>query len=291
MEIFRQVTANNITLKEYPFWKELAMEAYLLENEDILLLDKENFNDVNVLDAEIALRAGRKTGDGRIDILAKYGGEYLGVVELKLNEINESTLHQLQDYLDQRNQILSMGRYWDEEAPPKWVGVLVGNSISPDLQEKLRSGYEYEGIPIAGMTIRRFRSSENEIFVVSDTFFSYRYSNKDFSRFILNGKEYNKGRLVNAAVETYVETHPMISFAELKVAFPDDLQGSLGVFGKVEYAEAIYQKSGHKRYYIKPEETINLKDAVIATCTQWNPTNINAFINRARDLDLRIELK
>ncbi len=40
MEIFRQVTANNITLKEYPFWKKLAMEAYLLENEDILILDK-----------------------------------------------------------------------------------------------------------------------------------------------------------------------------------------------------------------------------------------------------------
>ena len=32
MEVFRQVTANNLTLKNYPFWKELAMEAYLLRN-------------------------------------------------------------------------------------------------------------------------------------------------------------------------------------------------------------------------------------------------------------------
>ncbi len=212
-------------------------------------------------------------------------------MELKLNEINESTLHQLQDYLDQKAQILGMGRYWDEETPPKWVGVLVGNSISPGLQEKLSNGYEYTGIPMAGMTIRRFRSNENEIFVVSDTFFSYRYSNKDYSRFLLNGKEYNKGRLVNAAVEAYVEAHPMISFAELKAAFPDDLQGNLGVFDKLEIAEDIYQKTGHKRYYIKPEETIDLKDAAIATCTQWNPTNINAFVNRARDLGLSIELK
>lgn len=35
MEIFRQITANNIALKDYPFLKELAMEAYLMENEDI----------------------------------------------------------------------------------------------------------------------------------------------------------------------------------------------------------------------------------------------------------------
>ena len=42
MEIYRQITANNIELKEYPFLKELAMEAYLLENEDVLKLDKDN---------------------------------------------------------------------------------------------------------------------------------------------------------------------------------------------------------------------------------------------------------
>ena len=89
MEIFRQITANNIALKDYPFLKELAMEAYLIENEDILKLDTENFADVTVLDAEIALKSGRKTAnrDGRIDILAKYGLDYLALVELKINEI------------------------------------------------------------------------------------------------------------------------------------------------------------------------------------------------------------
>jgi len=33
MKIFKQVTAKNIELKPYPFKKELAMEAYLIENE------------------------------------------------------------------------------------------------------------------------------------------------------------------------------------------------------------------------------------------------------------------
>jgi hypothetical protein len=119
MAIFRQFTANSISMKPYPFWKELAMEAYLLENEDILKLDEQNFSEVEVLDAEIALKSGRKAGDGRIDILAKYGGEYLGIVEIKLNEINEFSLSQLEDYLAVRSQILSLGDYWKEESESK----------------------------------------------------------------------------------------------------------------------------------------------------------------------------
>ena len=117
MEIYRQITANNLELKEYPFLKELAMEAYLLENEEILSLDNSNFNDVTVLDAEIALKSGRKTSnrDGRIDILAKYGMDYLAIVELKINEINEETLAQLEDYLNEKEQLLSKyPEFWTE---------------------------------------------------------------------------------------------------------------------------------------------------------------------------------
>src|SRR5687767_134012 len=188
MEVFKQITANNVILKEYPFWKELAMEAYLLENEEILKLDRSNFSDVTILDAEIALKAGRTTGDGRIDILAKYSGEYLGLVEIKLHEINETCLLQLQDYLDEKDQVLRRGKdYWTENTTPKWVGVMVGTEISNALRDKLIGGYEYNGIPIAGMTIKRYRSSTNEIYVISDTYFKFRYSTKDYSKFIFNG--------------------------------------------------------------------------------------------------------
>lgn len=60
MKIFKQVTANNIELKPYPFKKELAMEAYLIENEEILSLDNDNFNEVVVLDEEIYNNWGHK---------------------------------------------------------------------------------------------------------------------------------------------------------------------------------------------------------------------------------------
>ena len=290
MEIFRQITANNIELNEYPFLKELAMEAYLMENGDILKLDGQDFSDVTILDAEIALRAGRKTSnrDGRIDILAQYGIDFLSIVELKTKEINEQSLLQLEDYLKEKDQILvKHPEFWsDTENAPKWVGVLIGSSISPELQRKLVDGYRTEeGIPIAGMVIRRYRSKENEIFVITDTFFKYDYTTRDFSKFEFKGKVYNKSKLVHKVLKTYVEEHPEVSYAELESVFPKHLQGSLGVFTTRESAQDLYYNTGHKRHYIKSEEFIKISDNLIATCNQWGKHNIEKFINHTNNMD------
>ncbi len=292
MKIFKQVTANNIELKPYPFKKELAMEAYLIENEEILALDNDNFNEVAVLDEEIALKKGRRDRDGRIDILSSYGAEYLSIIELKLNQIDDQTLNQLESYLDQKDQILKTGNYWGDEVEPKWIGVVVGTSISAELQNKLTNGYKYNDIPIAGIVLNRYRSPDNNIFVVSDTYFNFKYSSKDYSKFLYNNKEFNKARLVNEIVREFIENNPNINFTQLKHKFPKQIQGSFGVFDKLSRAEEIYTNWGHKRHYIKPSETINLSDGeIIATCTQWNPRNIAEFIKAATNLGFHIKLK
>ncbi|NOQ24594.1 MAG: hypothetical protein GQ564_04455 [Bacteroidales bacterium] len=288
MEIFKQITANNIELKEYPFLKELAMEAYLIENEDILKLDNENFADIVVLDAEIALKGGRKTSkrDGRIDILAKYGMDYLSIVELKIGEINEEALKQLEDYLKVSDTIIQKHPdFWTEnENSPNWIGVLVGTSISSSLQEKLQNGYTTEsGIPIAGMTIRRFKGQQSEIFVITDTYFKYNYTSRDFSKFEFKDSIYNKSRLVNKVIKEYVEQNPTIIYAELEAKFPQYLQGSHGVFSTYENAKEIFDRTGHKRYYIKPNEIIKLSDSTISTCTQWGFGNIEKFIDHVNN--------
>lgn len=298
MEIFRQITANNIELKEYPFLKELAMEAYLLENEEILKLDNNNFSDITVLDAEIALKSGRKTSnrDGRIDILAKYGMDYLAIVELKINEINQDTLNQLEDYLTEREQlIIKHPDFWSEnDNPPQWIGLMIGTSISPELQRKLQDGYKTEsGISIAGMVIRRFRGQTNEIYVIADTFFNFNYTNRDFSKFEFKGVIYNKSRLVNKVLKSYVEQNPTVTYAELEQSFPNRIQGSMGVFTTKENAQEIYDRTGHKRYYLKSEELIKISNGTIATCTQWGIANIKTFVDHVNNLNngFRIENK
>ena len=292
MDMFRQMTANNVVLEEYPFWKELAMEAYLMENEEILRFDKKNFSDVSVVDAEIALKQGRKNGDGRIDMMVKYAGEYLGIVEIKMNMIDERSLLQLQDYIDQKDALLKLSdEYWTEQAAPKWVAVLIGTDISGELRDKLSASYSYKGVPVAGMTIRRFKSLKNEIFVISDVYFRYNYSNKDYSVFVFNGGEYGKGSLVNAVVRFWVETHPDIPFAELKGKFPDKLQGSYGVFVSKCKADENYAKTGYKRYQLKPEKEIKLTDEIICTCSEWRPENMSWFLQRCKELGLLIQIK
>jgi len=141
------------------------------------------------------------------------------------------------------------------------------------------------------MTLKRFKSSNNEIYVTSDTFFKFKYYSKDYSKFIFNHQEYNKGRLVNAVIKYFVENNPEITFSELKTKFPDKIQGSFGVFDLKEKAVDIFQRWGHKRHYINPEEEIRIADATIATCTQWNPENIKEFLNQANKLGLKIEIK
>lgn len=295
MQVFRQFTANNIILQPYPFLKELAMEAYLIENEPILQLDESEFSDVEILDAEIALKEGRKSAnrDGRIDILARYGADYLGIVELKLEELRLEHLEQLKDYLDQNHQILEKySEYWKEETrKPKWIGILVGNSADKELIDKIRSGYKFNGeIPIGIITLNRFRNRQsNEIIVVSDSYFNFSYSSKDYSKFRFNGLELNKGQLVNEVLRYYVSRKPELTFNELAADFPKSIQGSLGVFAILEGAEEIKQKTGHKRHYIDSQKIIDLADCQIASCTEWNKDNIAKFIERAKELGLKID--
>lgn len=285
--MFRQITANNIVLKEYKFLKELAMEAYLLENEDILKLDDKNFSDVSILDAEVALEKGRKNGDGRIDILAKYSNEYLSIVELKIGVIDNQALTQLEEYFEKKEQLLNIGKeeYWSDEEKPKWVGVLVGSSISRELQTKLEDGYKInDEIPVAGMVIKRFRSEKSEIFVTTDTFFKIAYSNKDYSTFKFMSKEYNKGRLVNAVIKEYVENNPEIEFSSLEKIFPHKkVRNNGNCFDTYECAKGIFESTGYKRHYIKPDEIIKLNDETISTSNQWNTTSIKMFIDFVND--------
>jgi len=288
MKIFRQITANNIQLTDYPFHKELAMEAYLIENGDVLKLDDDNFSDVEILDAEIALKHGRKTSnrDGRIDILAKYGIDYLSIIELKTNEINEQTLEQLSDYLNQRSQILDKyPDYWEEENDPKWIGVLVGTSISPELQRMLMNGYRInEEIPIAGLVIKRYRADNSDVYVVTDTYFSYKYSKRDYSKFEFRNVEYNKPRLVNTVLRTYVLENPNTTFVELEKIFPQSVQmRKTGIFTTKEKANEVYNRTGHKRYYTKSEEYIQLSDSTISTTNQWGIKNITNFIKHVNE--------
>ena len=209
-KILKQFTANNEKVNPFPFHRELSMESYLCENQQILALDDDSFNDVEIIEYELTIKDGRsrKNTDGRIDLLVQYSAEYLGVVELKNDELEEIHLKQLEDYLEQRDQVRD--KYSDiigqeVEGDPKWIGILVGTSINSELREKIDAGLKIFGgkIPIAAITIQRFRSTNGNIYVTTDTYFSP--STKDRSKYKFNGNEFGKGRLVLAVLKHHIQ--------------------------------------------------------------------------------------
>lgn len=87
MKIFKHITANEEKLHPFPFKSELPMEAYIFENERVLGLDDKYYpcDDVEVITNQMTLDNAGVSNDtnGRLDILAKYGADCLGVVEIK----------------------------------------------------------------------------------------------------------------------------------------------------------------------------------------------------------------
>lgn len=109
---------------------------------------------------------------------------------------------------------------------------------------------------------------------------------RDTSRFSWEfsggGVNLPKSRLVLEIVTHYAAENGPLTFARLKEAFPDELQGgTFGVFAPLGAASPSNFK-GHKRYYT--DEAVMLSDGPVAVCTQWRADNIAGFIACAEKL-------
>lgn len=294
MRVYRHLTANDIRLEPFPFKRELSMEAYLIDNEGVLALDDDVFTNIEIVDVELSLKQGQKSkdSDGRIDILATYSQEYIAIVELKLGQLELFHLRQIEDYLLERAQLLTQYPNIlsaDSVPNPKWIGVLIGASIESTLAEKLRQGYlTNQGIPIAALTIQRFRGSDGSVLVTTDSYFR-RPASKDTTQYLFEGKKLGKGRLVLAVVKRHVEMNPAITFAELEKAFPKSCQGSAGVVATADQANHIYSTSGRKRHFLDPEDLIQLQYVTAVVSSQWGTGNIDRFLRRSTELGYKVQ--
>ena len=111
-------------------------------------------------------------------------------------------------------------------------------------------------------------------------------SNRDKTKYMFEGKVYAKNRLVLAIVKKFVEDNNPTR-DQLFSVFDKSLQGSLGV---VEvYENAIKISDASKRFFLKEDDVIKLKDARVVVCTQWGIFNIVKFIKQAQSLGYHID--
>lgn len=293
MRVLRQLTINDERLEKFPFKRELSMQAYLMENEEILNLN-DIYYDVQIYDEEIFLEyAGKDGKNGRTDLIASYASEYIAIIELKKNEINQCALTQLEGYLAQRKNLLEKTKDNPilENTKPNWIGVLIGDSICQELENKISSGYLFdEKIPIAALTIERFKGRGNT-YVITDLYFKNKSKSKNRDKYKFFNMKYGKGRLVLAVIKQYVRDNPIVTLAELNSKFTHSSRK--GIATVVMYKNALeFASKNRKRHFINSGDIIKLNDAdgtEIAVSDQWGIGDMPEFIKKAKELNYKIE--
>jgi hypothetical protein len=175
-KIFKQLAAENIVLNEMRFISELNMEAFLIENAQLLTTD-EYSSSVNIILNQLVLKNGRKTKktDGRIDLLANIDNEYIAVIELKNAIIVNEHVAQLCDYLDEfykrKSELLSDLSKEHIFQGDKLMGIIVGTDFHPMVKAELISGKYINDIQIIGLSIKRYTTiDKKEIYIMSELF-------------------------------------------------------------------------------------------------------------------------
>ena len=131
----------------------------------------------------------------------------------------------------------------------------------------------YEGIPEAPLV------SKNE---------GPHKKSRDKTKYSFNGENYGKGRLVLEVVREFVSDHADITHEELQLAFPKQLQGSIGVINETSFVKNKYKDKDHKRHFLNVDEAIQLSDCSVAVCTEWGAGNINNFIKQTEEHGYKI---
>ncbi len=110
---------------------------------------------------------------------------------------------------------------------------------------------------------------------------------KDKTKYRFENKVYCKRRIVYVCVRKYISDNNIESFIDLQAAFPDYLQGSLGVIKPIE--EANMYSNAHRRFYFADEDILHLNGKLYVICSQWEKKNINRFLSVAKDLGYSIQ--
>lgn len=113
-------------------------------------------------------------------------------------------------------------------------------------------------------------------------------------KYYLDGKDYPKRRLVLEIVKRYTKSNPAITYEKLEAVFPKRLQGSLGVFDKVENIKTKVRSSAdHKfknRFFLEDPIYIDNGKTEIAVCGEWGD-NFDRFLEVAINIGFNIESK
>ena len=280
-KIFSHFSANNISLVPFPFTTELAMEAYIWENPEVLKLSEDDHPEIHGL--EVKWNRGDK--GGRIDILASYNDKTLAIVELKNGELNQEHLKQLECYF-KSDKYLSAGSSLDLDVKnPGWIGILMGTGITSALRKEIEDGKKIaNNVSVGAVIINRFKGG-NQSFIISDTIPPK--TGKDYSRYSFMGAgSYPKNRVIFALVQRIISDNEKITFKEVSELFNKKIHfiKSKPLFKPKD--EAVNDEG---YYFVKPNDFVSIEGFEYAVLNWWAITDMEAIKEIASSRDYEIK--
>jgi hypothetical protein len=173
-KVYKQLAAQTIQFNDFPFISETSMEAFIIENQNILSTDEEI--SVRFVTNQFFLENGRpsKDTDGRIDMLFEIDDKYLAIIELKKGVVIKDNIEQLKDYLTVFKQSKeAASKKFGIKKDRELIGIIIGSDIDPDIKSDLLSGQISKAmkINIIGMTISRYCSEDkSEVYIFAERF-------------------------------------------------------------------------------------------------------------------------
>ncbi|MGQ9373055.1 hypothetical protein ACUM6W_04340 [Acinetobacter tandoii] len=112
-------------------------------------------------------------------------------------------------------------------------------------------------------------------------------NNRDYSKYLFNGLELNKRKLVLELIKTHIKNNNILSFEDLLFDFPQELRKGRKMYKR--YDEVI-QTNDKNRYFSEVDEILDLNDGKFVISNQWGAGNIQAILDRADELGYEIEI-
>lgn len=112
-------------------------------------------------------------------------------------------------------------------------------------------------------------------------------NSRDYSKYLFNGLELNKRKLVLELIKTHIKNNNILSLEDLLFDFPQELRKGRKMYKR--YDEVI-QTNDKNRYFSEVDEVLDLTDGKFVISNQWGAGNIQAILDRADELGYEIEV-
>lgn len=112
-------------------------------------------------------------------------------------------------------------------------------------------------------------------------------NSRDYSKYLFNGLELNKRKLVLELIKTHIKNNNILSLEDLLFDFPQELRKGRKMYKR--YDEVI-QTNDKNRYFSEVDEVLDLTDGKFVISNQWGAGNIQTILDRADELGYEIEI-